>query len=98
MPDRVRAHRTSLITPDGWNLTMRRGLAAGRANPGPPVLLVPGYGMNASIFDFHPRGTSFVQRLYEQGFDPWTVDLRGTSTSTAPAPESAAPSSRAVPT
>lgn len=80
----VRAVRSPLRTPDGWELTLRRGLRAGRPAPGPPVLLVPGYGMNASIFDFHPGGPSFLEHLYDAGFDPWTVDLRGTSTSRPP--------------
>jgi pimeloyl-ACP methyl ester carboxylesterase len=44
---------------------------------GPPVLIVPGYGMNASIFAYHPSGPSLSQILSEAGHDVWTVDLRG---------------------
>lgn len=73
-----------LTTPDGWTLLLRRGVRAGAASQprrGPPVLLVPGFAMNTSIFAWHPTGPSFLEHLLDAGFDPWTVDLRGSSTS-----------------
>jgi pimeloyl-ACP methyl ester carboxylesterase len=85
MPERVRSATAVVRTPDGWTLQLRRALRAGRPADGPPVLLVHGYGMNASIFGFHPRGPSFLEHLYDAGLDPWTVDLRGTSTAIGPA-------------
>lgn len=43
----------------------------------PPVVIVPGYGMNSFIFGFHPRGLSFEAFLCAKGFEVWRVDLRG---------------------
>jgi pimeloyl-ACP methyl ester carboxylesterase len=40
------------------------------------VLLVPGYGMNAFIFGYHPRGHSMERSLADAGFEVWSVDLR----------------------
>lgn len=79
----MHVERQTLTTPDGWTLTLHRGTVPGKT-PGPPVLFVPGFGMNAFIFRYHPRGGSFMEYLLEQGFDPWSVDLRGQSTSTPP--------------
>lgn len=69
-------------TPDGWTLAARRGLVAsagGSSAPaaGPPVVIIPGYGMNSFIFGYHPTGRSFMQALVEGGYDAWTADLRG---------------------
>ena len=41
-----------------------------------PLVIVPGYGMNAFIFGFHPRGTSMERCLAEAGFEVWSVNLR----------------------
>ncbi|HMV67246.1 MAG TPA: alpha/beta fold hydrolase, partial [Myxococcota bacterium] len=73
-----------LRTPDGWTLLLRRASRGGRPGDGPPILLVPGYGMNASIFAFHPEGHGLLEHLLGAGFDPWAIDLRGTSTSAPP--------------
>jgi pimeloyl-ACP methyl ester carboxylesterase len=45
-----------------------------------PALIIPGYGMNSSIFGFHPEGPSLVSSLVANGVDAWTVDLRGQGT------------------
>lgn len=71
---------SSVFTPDGWELPLRRAQRAGGPAAGSrPVLIVPGYGMNGFIFGFHPRGTSLEWCLTEAGVEVWTVDLRGTS-------------------
>lgn len=71
-----------ITTTDGWTLEVHRGRRAGTL-PGTPVLFVPGFGMNSYIFRFHPRGRSFMEVLLDAGLDPWSVDLRG-QTSSAP--------------
>ncbi len=78
-----------LVTSDGWVLQLHRGVRPGVA-PGRPVLFIPGFGMNSYIFRYHPRGISFMEALLDQGLDPWSVDLRGQSTSSprADAPRS----------
>ncbi len=68
-------------TTDGWVLPLARG--RGSAPGARPVLLVPGYGMNASIFRYHASGPSFFDQLRRAGLDPWSVDLRGASTTRA---------------
>ena len=70
-------------TGDGWVLQLTRVVRPGQP-AGQPVLFIPGYGMNAWIVQYHPRGRSFADVLLEGGFDPWGVDLRGTSTSKGP--------------
>lgn len=71
----------AIHTVDGWKLSARRALVGppGQEAPGqgPPVVIVPGYGMNSFIFGYHPGGRSFMQALAEGGLDCWTVDLRG---------------------
>jgi pimeloyl-ACP methyl ester carboxylesterase len=73
--------RHNIVTADGWHLAARRVLLPGghgpQPAPGPPLVIVPGYGMNSFIFGFHPTGRSFMQALAEGGLDTWTVDLRG---------------------
>lgn len=79
----MRIERYSIPTLDGWTLAARRyvpepelgdtPLVAGQ----PPVVIVPGYGMNSFIFGYHPEGRSFMQALAESGLDAWAVDLRG---------------------
>ncbi|MBN1334723.1 MAG: alpha/beta fold hydrolase [Deltaproteobacteria bacterium] len=70
-----------LSTPDGWRLALRRTLwpEGHRAAPvkGLPVLVVPGYGMNARLFETRVQGRSFLDALAEAGFDGWTLDFRG---------------------
>ena len=62
----------------GWKLALKRrsppaGTPLARAKP---VLIVPGYGMNSFIFDFHPRGLSLKAYLASRGIETWSVDLR----------------------
>ncbi len=41
------------------------------------MVLVPGYGMNHFVLQFHPRGTSMVESLARAGHEVWTANLRG---------------------
>ncbi len=71
----------AIHTTDGWVLAARRVLLGpeGGQGPadGPPVVIIPGYGMNSFIFGYHPTGRSFMQALAEGGLDCWAADLRG---------------------
>lgn len=64
----------------GWRLALRRvrppSPRDGAPSP-PPLLIVPGYGMNSFIFSFHPHGLSLEAYLASQGIEVWSVDLRG---------------------
>jgi pimeloyl-ACP methyl ester carboxylesterase len=65
-------------TDDDWLLELRRAYAPGAFDPRrPPLLLVPGYGMNGFIFGYHPGGVSMRQALCDAGHEVWTVHLRG---------------------
>lgn len=70
-------------TDDGWLLELKRTYSPAhleRAND--PLLIVPGYGMNAHIFGYHPRGTSMTKHLATSGFEVWTVNLRAQARTT----------------
>jgi pimeloyl-ACP methyl ester carboxylesterase len=43
----------------------------------PPLLVIPGYGMNSSIFGYHPSGPSMEECFAAAGYEVWSVDLRG---------------------
>ncbi len=65
-------------TADGWSLHVVRTRDPAREDRARrPLLIVPGYGMNAFIFGFHPRGTSLEAHLAGAGIDVWTANLRG---------------------
>ena len=81
-------HHT-VVTPDGWALSLQRPIRPGASTGGSavaraPVLFVPGYGMNAWIVRYHPSGRSFASVLLDAGLDPWGIDLRGTASSRGP--------------
>lgn len=62
---------------DGWLLHLTRTVDVERFDPErPPVVIVPGYGMNAFIFGFHPRGTSLAGAIAEAGYEVWAANLR----------------------
>ena len=61
----------------GWRLAVARHRHEAAPAAGRPVLIVPGYGMNSFIFNFHPNGPSMVECLAARGLEVWTVDLRG---------------------
>ena len=64
-------------TVDGWSLHLTRFEAPEFEPSKPPVVLVPGYGMNHFVLQFHPRGTSMVESLARAGHEVWTANLRG---------------------
>lgn len=41
-----------------------------------PIAIVPGYGMNAFIFSYHPTGSSMEAYWAEKGFEVWSLNLR----------------------
>lgn len=64
-------------TEDGWNLHLKRTLSPLHFDPStPPLLIVPGYGMNSFIFGYHPKGTSLERCLAEGGYEVWSLNLR----------------------
>jgi len=60
----------------GWRLSLARHRET-TSPVGPPVLIVPGYGMNSYIFGFHPSGPSMIACFAMRGLEVWTLDLRG---------------------
>ncbi len=60
-----------------------------------PLLIIPGYGMNAFIFGYHPRGTSMERSLAEAGFEVWSANLRNQGPSRRERPGAPPPSLRA---
>jgi pimeloyl-ACP methyl ester carboxylesterase len=59
----------------GHRLALRRVTPAVRR--GRPVVIVPGYQMNSSVFGYHPGGASLEAHLAGRGIEVWSVDLRG---------------------
>lgn len=56
---------------------MTRVSAPAQLDPSqPPVLIVPGYGMNSHALRFHQNGRSMKRAFAEAGREVWTVDLR----------------------
>lgn len=72
---RTRTFRTT--TPDGWSLELKQSRPAEPVAGQPPVLFVPGYGMNDFILRFHPTGESMIGHLVAGGLEVWSVNLRG---------------------
>jgi pimeloyl-ACP methyl ester carboxylesterase len=61
----------------GWHLALdRHGPADVTRRDRPPVLVVPGYGMNSFAFSHHPTGRSLVDALVDAGLEVFTIDLR----------------------
>lgn len=62
---------------DGWDLAIKQTLdPACLDHERRPLVIVPGYGMNASIFGYHPNGESLESFLAHAGFEVWSVNLR----------------------
>jgi len=74
----MRIVRHQVATNDGWRLDVKQTLDPARHNPRfRPVTIVPGYGMNAFIFGYHPTGLSMEAYLAHAGFEVWSLNLRG---------------------
>lgn len=83
-------------TRDGWHLELKRTVAPACLDAGlRPLLIIPGYGMNAFIFGFHPRGTSMERCFAEAGFEVWSGNLRRQGGSRPARPSAPGPSLRA---
>lgn len=61
---------------DGWLLHLEQAWSSELRPNANPVVIIPGYGMNAFIFSFHPRGTTLQRSLVEAGFEVWSLNLR----------------------
>ncbi|MEL6342357.1 MAG: alpha/beta fold hydrolase [Myxococcota bacterium] len=62
----------------GWTLELRQTARFDRLDVSrPPVVILPGYGMNDFIFRYHPTGRSMVGDLACDGLEVWTVNFRG---------------------
>lgn len=74
-----RVERThSVPNGDGWVLAVKQTYSADRLRRQlRPVLIVPGYGMNAFIFGYHPTGPSMEAYWAQRGFEVWSVNFRG---------------------
>jgi pimeloyl-ACP methyl ester carboxylesterase len=62
---------------DGWLLALKQTYepeALDRTRR--PVAIIPGYGMNAFIFGYHPRGKSMEAYWAEKGIEVWSLNLR----------------------
>jgi pimeloyl-ACP methyl ester carboxylesterase len=61
----------------GWHLSLTQTFDPQKVRKEkPPILIVPGYGMNSFIFSYHPNGVSLEGHLLEQGYEVWRADLR----------------------
>jgi pimeloyl-ACP methyl ester carboxylesterase len=63
----------------GWQLALKQCPPTRPASrPRPPLVIVPGYGMNAHVFGYHPAGAdrSLEATLTGLGFEVWSVNLR----------------------
>lgn len=62
---------------DGWMLELKQTYLPEKLDPlRRPIAIVPGYGMNAFIFGFHPTGASMEACWAERGFEVWSLNLR----------------------
>jgi len=78
-PEKVRTNEVAYITTsDGWKLRLCRYRK--EHSSGEPVLLVHGLNANQNNFT-SPADACLVDYLSGQGYDCWTIDLRGTRSS-----------------
>ena len=63
---------------DGWQLELKQCHPPKRViKKRRPVCIIPGYGMNNHIFGYHPSGLSMESYFVREGFEVWSVNLRG---------------------
>ena len=74
----MREERHEVDNGEGWRLSLKVRSDPATLVPGrPPLLIVPGYGMNNFIFGYHPSGLSMEAFFVKEGFEVWSVNLRG---------------------
>ena len=62
---------------DGWLLHLKQTYDPERLQRHlRPIAILPGYGMNAFIFGYHPTGKSMEVYWAEMGFEVWSINLR----------------------
>ncbi len=62
---------------DGWELLLNKMINTKKFNRHlSPALFIPGYGMNAFIFNYHPNGKSLAQYVADRGFEVWMINFR----------------------
>lgn len=63
---------------DGWQLELKQCHPPKRVlKKRRPLCIIPGYGMNSFIFGYHPSGLSMESYFTREGFEVWSVNLRG---------------------
>ena len=73
----VRVERFYIPNHDGWELLVKRTWFESQlVRRYKPVVIVPGYGMNAFIFGYHPNGPSMEESIAQRGFEVWSVNFR----------------------
>lgn len=72
-----------LESADGWRIGLGRYEPRAPLPGAAPVVLCPGVGFSASIFDL-PEELSLARYLAAQGYDVWTLDFRGRGFSDKP--------------
>ncbi len=79
----ITQHR--ITTSDGWKLVLQQRYNSKTLDKNKrPLVIVPGYGMNAFIFGYHPNGISMEEHLVQRGFEVWSLNLRGMGESSSP--------------
>lgn len=62
---------------DGWLLHLKQTWAPDALQKERrPLVIIPGYGMNAFVFGFHPTGDSMEQCFARAGYEIWSLNLR----------------------
>lgn len=93
----LRSDEWDADTGDGWRLHLKRTYSPEHLDRSRrPVMIVPGYGMNAFIFGYHPRGTSMTKHLAEAGFEVWCSNMRRQGSSRPIRGDAGKPSLRAL--
>jgi pimeloyl-ACP methyl ester carboxylesterase len=75
-PHEMNAQAYAVKTGDGWTLVAHRYRPAGKPNGQNPVILCHGLSYNAMFWDLDPA-CSFAEYLAKEGYDVWSVNLRG---------------------
>ena len=67
-----------VLNGSGWNLALKQTVDPRHHNKNlRPLAIIPGYGMNSYILGYHPRDLSMEEYLALQGFEVWSLNMRG---------------------